>query len=47
MAHWENRPEENWKKFRFNQPYADLSNPQISLADNVNQVNKRYYYERL
>ncbi len=21
MAHWENRPEENWKKFRFNQPY--------------------------
>lgn len=22
MAHWENRPEESWKKFRFNQPYA-------------------------
>lgn len=22
MAHWENRPEENWKKFQFNQPYA-------------------------
>ncbi len=21
MAHWEHRPEENWKKFRFNQPY--------------------------
>lgn len=22
MAHWENRPEKNWEKFRFNQPYA-------------------------
>jgi hypothetical protein len=22
MAHWKDRPEENWKKFRFNQPYA-------------------------
>src|SRR3990172_6291762 len=22
MAHWEHRPEENWKKFQFNQPYA-------------------------
>ena len=22
MAHWENRPEASWKKFRFNQPYA-------------------------
>lgn len=22
MAHWENRPESNWKKFKFNQPYA-------------------------
>jgi hypothetical protein len=22
MAHWENRPEESWKRFRFNQPYA-------------------------
>ncbi len=22
MAHWDHRPEENWKKFRFNQPYA-------------------------
>ena len=22
MTHWENRPEKNWKKFRFNQPYA-------------------------
>lgn len=21
MAHWENRPEANWKKFKFNQPY--------------------------
>lgn len=22
MKYWENRPEESWKKFRFNQPYA-------------------------
>ncbi|MFQ5457361.1 MAG: hypothetical protein ACE5FC_02750 [Myxococcota bacterium] len=22
MAHWENRDEENWRKFSFNQPYA-------------------------
>lgn len=22
MAHWEHRPEPNWQKFRFNQPYA-------------------------
>jgi hypothetical protein len=22
MAHWEHRPEEKWKDFRFNQPYA-------------------------
>ncbi len=22
MAHWEHRDEDNWKKFRFNQPYA-------------------------
>ena len=22
MAHWEHRPEANWQKFRFNQPYA-------------------------
>jgi hypothetical protein len=22
MAHWESRPEEKWKRFRFNQPYA-------------------------
>src|SRR5262245_9465734 len=22
MAHWEHRPEEKWKQFRFNQPYA-------------------------
>lgn len=22
MAHWEKRPEPNWEKFRFNQPYA-------------------------
>ncbi len=22
MAHWENRPEANWPKFEFNQPYA-------------------------
>ena len=22
MAHWENRPEPNWKEFKFNQPYA-------------------------
>lgn len=22
MAHWEHRPEEKWKTFRFNQPYA-------------------------
>lgn len=22
MAHWDHRPEENWKRFRFNQPYA-------------------------
>ncbi len=22
MAHWEHRPEENWKKFAFEQPYA-------------------------
>jgi len=21
MAHWENRPEEGWQKFQFNQPY--------------------------
>jgi len=23
MAHWENRNEESWKEFRFNQPYAE------------------------
>ncbi len=23
MAHWENRPEASWKKFRFNQPYNE------------------------
>ena len=22
MAHWEHRPEANWKDFKFNQPYA-------------------------
>ena len=22
MAHWEHRPEPNWKRFRYNQPYA-------------------------
>lgn len=22
MVHWENRPEANWRRFRFNQPYA-------------------------
>ncbi len=22
MAHWQNRPEPNWQRFRFNQPYA-------------------------
>ena len=22
MAHWQDRPEDNWKKFKFNQPYA-------------------------
>src|SRR3954447_20721583 len=22
MAHWQNRPETNWPKFQFNQPYA-------------------------
>ena len=22
MAHWEHRPEEKWKRFKFNQPYA-------------------------
>jgi len=23
MVHWENRPEESWKEFRFGQPYAE------------------------